>query len=408
MQTGKTVCCLQHVEQNFNNDQNEFLWTLLAEPANDGYACTPDLQRLVNDFPQSGILHALLAHSGNQSDLKRAAIHFNPQALFKLINAPTGLSEVSGERIILHGRSGAIDIPENEDIAGTEVLTANEPEKLNEPEDDAGPDADSNSVVSQEQTAENLNSEPVHHNEAIEEETYEEIVGIEDINTQSAPVFPVSTEEDKLIADNIVSTDFFMFDKAFGEQEAIEEEKEAGRDATTTEPIQHDISKYNDDKMPYTFMWWLDKTRREHAATLQPYVKAPVADPGIATNASSELQQQYIENIFHITPLEDLNKGSIAPVVAEPKRKEQEIIERFIQEEPQIKPQSSDKLDNENKARKSAEDQEELVTETLAAIYTDQMLYHKAIASYKKLMLKFPEKSRYFADKIEQLEKRTN
>jgi hypothetical protein len=48
-----------------------------------------------------------------------------------------------------------------------------------------------------------------------------------------------------------------------------------------------------------------------------------------------------------------------------------------------------------------------LVTETLAIIYSDQMLYHKAISSYKKLMLKFPEKTRYFADKIEQLEKKT-
>ncbi|HZY38715.1 MAG TPA: hypothetical protein VFE53_18780, partial [Mucilaginibacter sp.] len=60
------------------------------------------------------------------------------------------------------------------------------------------------------------------------------------------------------------------------------------------------------------------------------------------------------------------------------------------------------------KAKKSSEDRDELVSETLAAIYSDQMLYHKAIASYKKLMLKFPEKSRYFAEKIEQLEKKTN
>jgi hypothetical protein len=65
-------------------------------------------------------------------------------------------------------------------------------------------------------------------------------------------------------------------------------------------------------------------------------------------------------------------------------------------------------LDNENKARKSSEDQDELVTETLAQIYIDQMLYPKAITTYKKLMLKFPEKSRYFASQIEELEKRTS
>ena len=126
---------------------------------------------------------------------------------------------------------------------------------------------------------------------------------------------------------------------------------------------------------------------------------------------TDELQQQYFENIFHITSVEELDKSTGAPQAAAApdfKRKEQQIIERFIKEEPQIKPQSSDKLDNENKAKKSSEDRDELVSETLASIYSDQMLYHKAIASYKKLMLKFPEKSRYFAEKIEQLEKKTN
>ena len=49
-----------------------------------------------------------------------------------------------------------------------------------------------------------------------------------------------------------------------------------------------------------------------------------------------------------------------------------------------------------------------MVTETLAQIYADQMLYPKAIATYQKLMLKYPEKSRYFASRIENLEKKTN
>ncbi|RYE17786.1 MAG: hypothetical protein EOP42_31740 [Sphingobacteriaceae bacterium] len=67
-----------------------------------------------------------------------------------------------------------------------------------------------------------------------------------------------------------------------------------------------------------------------------------------------------------------------------------------------------DKLDTENKAKRSSEDGDILVTETLAKVYLDQMLYHKALDTYKKLMLKFPEKSVYFAAQITETEKKIN
>ena len=49
-----------------------------------------------------------------------------------------------------------------------------------------------------------------------------------------------------------------------------------------------------------------------------------------------------------------------------------------------------------------------MFTETLARIYVKQGYYSKALFIYKKLSLKFPEKSTYFAGQIEKIEKRIN
>jgi hypothetical protein len=108
-------------------------------------------------------------------------------------------------------------------------------------------------------------------------------------------------------------------------------------------------------------------------ATYQPYSRLPqqpapachiTADEQRA-HAADELQQQYFENIFHDKSLQDLENAPV-PDAPEVKRKEDIIIEKFIKEEPQIRPPSINKIDNENKAKKSSEDKNELVSETLA------------------------------------------
>ena len=87
------------MEQNLNNNQNDFLWTLLAHPADDGSMYAYNLQRLVNDFPQSGILQAFFAHISDEKNLKRASVYFNPRSLFKLINSPSAFADVPEDRI---------------------------------------------------------------------------------------------------------------------------------------------------------------------------------------------------------------------------------------------------------------------------------------------------------------------
>jgi hypothetical protein len=227
-------------------------------------------------------------------------------------------------------------------------------------------------------------------------------------------------QEDRLILGGIVNADYLSFDKKLDElrntppaetTKAAEPQPETAPAAETQE-----VSRYDDDKMPYTFMWWLNKTRKEHAENLQPYATGNAAvNQGTPTGkrqkagSADELQHQYYENIFSLTPVSGVDRDADpAGVAFDPNKKEDIIIERFIHTEPQIKPLSADKLDNENKAKKSSEDLNDFVTETLARIYTDQMLYHKAIATYKKLILKYPEKKLYFAAQIEQLEKKTN
>jgi len=75
------------------------------------------------------------------------------------------------------------------------------------------------------------------------------------------------------------------------------------------------------------------------------------------------------------------------------------IIDKFISDNPKIKPVSNTaskpKLVNNDDAISDS-----LMTETLARIYLEQKNYDKAIQSYKILSLKYPEKSSFFAHQI--------
>src|SRR5690606_33504276 len=99
------------------------------------------------------------------------------------------------------------------------------------------------------------------------------------------------------------------------------------------------VSLYDDQHMPYSFLWWLNKTRIEHAHTYQPYATRQSATVPDA-DEKSVLDQQIRENIFHLQSAEDKlgNTHATNTVPFKIPQKIDPVIERFIREEPQIKP----------------------------------------------------------------------
>ncbi len=83
-----------------------------------------------------------------------------------------------------------------------------------------------------------------------------------------------------------------------------------------------------------------------------------------------------------------------------------DIIEEFIKKEPTITIDRS-KLESiteqEDLSSKSVQENDDNISEYLARIYVQQGKKDKAISIYKRLALKYPEKSTYFATQIEEL-----
>lgn len=79
------------------------------------------------------------------------------------------------------------------------------------------------------------------------------------------------------------------------------------------------------------------------------------------------------------------------------------ILDKFIKENPSISRPKAEFFNPMNMAKQSVEEDEELVTETLANLYYKQGNLKKAIRAYEKLCLKYPSKITYFANLIQKI-----
>ena len=422
----------------------------VADPNAAGLAESGDLARALAKFPYCQLLHLFYTHSlsdskplGYDRQLSRAAL-FVPDrtVLYSILKAPEQLISSGTVKEAIKQKEPVS--PKKEDIplsSGWESLDeppadipdpfatwvdASEPDEEPEiGEKQADPFIEEEEEINRKH--ESINSKTRHkqgNGADLIENLFNNIIGAnaeapapDTFEKKSEPV-SAPAEDEVIVQPEKEAQSESVLKAEIAAQPHEEfvpvEEPAEGRtpDSDIEESIQEEeqkVSKYNDDNMPYSFLWWLNKTRKEHSGTYQPYVDFKLeTSQNIRKNSADQLSTQIIENIFHLqSPLDQLENAP-KTIPFQVKRREDFILEKFIKEEPQIKPPNSQKLDTENKARKSAEDPNDLVSETLAQIYTDQMLFQKAIDTYKKLCLKFPEKSTYFADQILELEKKVN
>lgn len=363
-------------------DNKKLLADLLAQPGKVRPEHASMLQEMVAQYPYSQPIHLLLAKA-NASFVPKAALYGQGHVLFHVLNM-VAVGDVEEESVVFE----EIGEPNNENLISSKEQEA---------------EVSVVEALSDEEETDGVKNDIQSSNPTVEVETPNQLPGTD------SHLMDVPAVDDSFI-ESVAAVDFFAFEEKMGTD--VVTQAPHIETVVPDDPEVNFVSQYNDDKLPYTFLWWLAKTRKEHEQVFQPY--APVNPSNLRPQPQNtqqqeraEFQQQFVEHIFHIqTPFEVADHLAEYPAAEVKDVKGAEIIERFLKEDPTIKPPKPEQIDNENKAKRSAEDNYDLVSETLAKIYIEQMLYHKAIDTYKKLSLKYPEKSRYFADLIQSIEKK--
>lgn len=112
------------------------------------------------------------------------------------------------------------------------------------------------------------------------------------------------------------------------------------------------------------------------------------------------LQLSRTEPIDRSNEISPEEKAKIEAAKEEERQKKAEIIDKFIENNPKISPIKPSNSAPAVQIETNIEDNSYLMTETLARVYLEQKKYTKAIQAYEILILKYPEKITFFADRI--------
>ena len=135
-----------------------------------------------------------------------------------------------------------------------------------------------------------------------------------------------------------------------------------------------------------------------------PEEKLAIGKPLDFSKSEQHSFQEWLQ-LSRTEPIEREKESPInlpLPIIDEDKRKKLELIDKFIEASPKISPVKHGVASTVT-FDLNATDNSFLMTETLARVYLEQKKYQKAIQAYEILILKYPEKSSFFADRISEI-----
>ncbi|WP_343705582.1 tetratricopeptide repeat protein [Flavobacterium sp.] len=244
----------------------------------------------------------------------------------------------------------------------------------------------------------------------------EQSVKVEEIKAEPIAEEPVlnsvEDEEDDSVIEEMIIPEFKMnsVERSIlssikeAETKAPEEPKEEIHEVLQSEDKDEEIKEENDEPIEEIIE---EEEPNEPAKTAAEHLE--IGKPlDFSLNEKHSFQEwlqlsrtEPIDRSNDMSPEEKAEKEAAEKArLEEERQKKAEIIDKFIENNPKISPIKHGNNAPIVQIESAPEDNSYLMTETLARVYLEQKKYTKAIQAYEILILKYPEKITFFADRI--------
>ena len=165
--------------------------------------------------------------------------------------------------------------------------------------------------------------------------------------------------------------------------------------AKAQEQLSNEIVDFS-ELSSHTAFTFIDETDNPNDE-LEQLIMTGAAQASTFFNVDDHVDLEDFKNTFK------KNKDTHETDPEKSKAKRENLIDKFIVEQPKIITENKNNETLSVPNHNSDKENPDMITDTLARIYVKQGLYEKAISAYEKLSLKYPEKNSYFASQIKKI-----